>query len=205
MVGPDAVTAARITDIVADALGTPLTAAESVDVAQAVPYYGTTFSYDRLTDPASGFAIFTTSGVSITGFTGTLATVLVSSDPAGLVIPAEKGPLRFFVADTVSGPVITGSKSVYQVDRLNVIDPAAATRIAVNAGDGQSASAGPAVSIRPSVIVKDANDNPVPGVSVTFAVASGGGSAPAPRPRPTPPASPPWAAGRWAPAPAPTP
>ena len=51
-----------------------------------------------------------------------------------------------------------------------------AAQIAANAGDGQSASAGTAVSTPPSVIVEDTNDNPVSGVSVTFAVASGGGS-----------------------------
>jgi adhesin/invasin len=52
----------------------------------------------------------------------------------------------------------------------------AATQIAVSNGDGQSATAGSAVATAPSVVVKDANNNAVAGVSVTFAVASGGGS-----------------------------
>lgn len=52
----------------------------------------------------------------------------------------------------------------------------AAASIARNTGDNQTAVAGSAVSIPPSVIVKDANGNPANGVSVTFAVASGGGS-----------------------------
>ena len=52
----------------------------------------------------------------------------------------------------------------------------AATQIAVNAGDGQSATAGTAVATTPSVIVKDVGNNPVSGVTVTFAVATGGGS-----------------------------
>ena len=51
-----------------------------------------------------------------------------------------------------------------------------ATLLALNAGDNQSASAGAAVSVAPSVIAKDAKGRPVPGVSVTFAVATGGGS-----------------------------
>ena len=51
-----------------------------------------------------------------------------------------------------------------------------ATSIALNAGSGQSATAGSAVATDPSVIVRDANNNPVPGVAVTFVVASGGGS-----------------------------
>ena len=53
----------------------------------------------------------------------------------------------------------------------------AATQIAVHLGNGQSATAGTAVATAPSVIVKDANNNVVSGVSVTFAVATGGGSA----------------------------
>jgi len=48
--------------------------------------------------------------------------------------------------------------------------------MAINAGDGQSAAVGTAVAIAPSVIVRDQFNNPVAGVSVTFAVASGGGT-----------------------------
>ena len=51
-----------------------------------------------------------------------------------------------------------------------------ASTIAINAGDGQSATVGTAVAIPPSVIVRDQFNNPVAGVSVTFAVASGGGT-----------------------------
>ena len=52
----------------------------------------------------------------------------------------------------------------------------AATQIAVNAGDQQTATTGTAVAVPPSVIVKDASGNPVQGVAVTFAEAGGGGS-----------------------------
>jgi adhesin/invasin len=52
----------------------------------------------------------------------------------------------------------------------------AATKMALNAGGGQTAVAGQAVATDPSVVVRDVNNNPVPGVAVTFAVASGGGS-----------------------------
>jgi hypothetical protein len=54
--------------------------------------------------------------------------------------------------------------------------PSVATTLTANAGDAQSAPAGSAVPIAPSVIVKDANGNPVSGASVTFAVTAGGGS-----------------------------
>src|SRR5205814_10270760 len=45
-----------------------------------------------------------------------------------------------------------------------------ATQIAVNAGNNQTQPAGTAVPVKPSVIVKDANGNPVAGVAVPVAV-----------------------------------
>jgi hypothetical protein len=68
-------------------------------------------------------------------------------------------------------PVI--SQTVLPVE-VRSVDPT--PRMAINAGDGQTAVAGEAVAVAPSVLVTDANDNPVEGVSVVFAVASGGGS-----------------------------
>ncbi|MEW5928542.1 MAG: invasin domain 3-containing protein [Gemmatimonadota bacterium] len=56
------------------------------------------------------------------------------------------------------------------------VTPGPAASLAVSAGDGQTATAGSAVATAPSVLVRDVSNNPVPGVSVTFAVASGGGS-----------------------------
>src|SRR5207244_3584960 len=47
---------------------------------------------------------------------------------------------------------------------------------AANSPTSQSATAGTAVGSPPSVIVKDANGNPVTGVAVTFAVAPGNGT-----------------------------
>jgi len=52
----------------------------------------------------------------------------------------------------------------------------AATQIAVQAGNNQTAAVGEAVAIAPSVIVRDADNKPVAGVSVTFTVGVGGGS-----------------------------
>ncbi len=52
----------------------------------------------------------------------------------------------------------------------------AASSIAVNAGNGQSATAGSPVATPPSIIVKDVNGNVVTGVAVTFAIGSGGGT-----------------------------
>ncbi len=52
----------------------------------------------------------------------------------------------------------------------------AATQIAVNAGNGQTATVNTAVTVPPAVVVRDISGNPVPGVAVTFTVAGGGGS-----------------------------
>jgi len=52
----------------------------------------------------------------------------------------------------------------------------AAASITKTAGDAQTAAAGSAVPIPPSVTIKDANGNPVAGAAVTFAVTAGGGS-----------------------------
>ncbi len=51
-----------------------------------------------------------------------------------------------------------------------------AVKIALNAGDNQSAVAGSTVAVVPSVKVTDAGGNAVSGIVVTFAVTSGGGS-----------------------------
>ncbi|HRP08474.1 MAG TPA: hypothetical protein PLL69_08295, partial [Gemmatimonadales bacterium] len=54
-------------------------------------------------------------------------------------------------------------------------DPVPAS-IAVHAGNQQQAAAGAAVAIAPAVIVRDADGDPVSGVSVTFSVTAGGGA-----------------------------
>jgi adhesin/invasin len=182
IIGPDAITGARVTDIVANALRRPLTADESVEVASVPPFSPSskTFSYDRLVN-LTGFTMYDATSntpVAMSSLTGPLAAVLVYSDPAQRVMPPANGPLRFMVADATSENVVMspGSDSVYQVNHINVIDSGFVGRIALNAGDGQSATVGTAVSTPPSVIVRDAHGRPVAGVSVTFAVALGGGS-----------------------------
>ncbi len=54
--------------------------------------------------------------------------------------------------------------------------PGPPTSMTVHAGDGQTAQVGSAVPLPPAVRVRDAFQNAVPGVSVSFSVASGGGS-----------------------------
>src|SRR5258708_15285653 len=52
----------------------------------------------------------------------------------------------------------------------------AATQMAVNAGNNQSATVSSPVATAPSVLVRDVNGNAVTGTVVTFAVTGGGGS-----------------------------
>jgi adhesin/invasin len=73
------------------------------------------------------------------------------------------------VSATINGISITDNAVV-------TVDPGPPASIAVNLGNNQTAAVGTAVATDPSVIVRDASLNPVPGVTVTFVVASGGGS-----------------------------
>ncbi len=56
------------------------------------------------------------------------------------------------------------------------VDAGAAAQLTASAGDGQSAAAGTAVSVAPSIQVLDAYGNGVAGQSVDFTVVAGGGS-----------------------------
>jgi hypothetical protein len=56
------------------------------------------------------------------------------------------------------------------------VTPAPATQLQIVAGNSQTATVGTPVSTAPTVIARDAFNNPVAGVAVTFAAATGGGS-----------------------------
>ncbi len=87
---------------------------------------------------------------------------------AGLTLTGTAGPrtLQF-----TGGGLLSVTSST-----VNLTSGAPAT-IVYNAGNLQSAQAGTAVSIAPSVLVTDAGGFPVPNTPVVFAVASGGGTA----------------------------
>ena len=74
----------------------------------------------------------------------------------------------------VRGLVGRSPRSWSKSFKFTIIPPA--TQIALNAGDAQTATAGTAVAAAPSVLVTDAWNHPVAGVSVTFAATAGGGS-----------------------------
>ena len=56
------------------------------------------------------------------------------------------------------------------------VTPAPASQLAIVAGNNQSATVGAPLATAPSVIARDAFNNPVAGVAVAFAAATGGGS-----------------------------
>jgi len=73
---------------------------------------------------------------------------------------------------TVTSPAIAGVSAVFNA--AGGAGPP--TKIAGFAGNNQTGTAGGLVATKPSVIVTDANANPVAGFTVTFAPASGSGS-----------------------------
>jgi hypothetical protein len=121
--GPDAVTGVKVTDIVADALGAQLAVTQSVKVAEvdATPY-SATMTRDQLVNLTGFTYIDATTRATIVP-TGTLAAILVYSDPAGKIMPASAGPLRFMVADSINENMAYGktSTSVSKVNTLDVI------------------------------------------------------------------------------------
>ncbi|OPZ41414.1 MAG: hypothetical protein BWY94_02433 [Actinobacteria bacterium ADurb.BinA094] len=177
--GPAAVTGVKVTDIVGDALGAPLAEDGSVDVVAGGDKPTTrNFTHDRLVNFAD-FVMYdatTNTVVALGDLTGPLACILIYDDPGGQIMPADRGPLRFILADALdeNAVMFPANEAVSNVVALDVLTPA--TQMALYEGNDQTASAGTAVPVAPSVRVTDAGDNPVPGVHVTFAVASGGGS-----------------------------
>ncbi len=115
----------------------------------------------------------TTGGANVTFATpskGSIGTTTDNGDGTySATYTASTTPGSVTITPQLSAVNFTNTTSI----TLNV---GAASSIAINAGDGQSATVGTAVTTAPSVIVKDSNGNPVGGVSVTFAVASGDGS-----------------------------
>jgi hypothetical protein len=105
-------------------------------------------------------------GIVTTNDSG-IATITVTSTSAGIA------NITASITDPETGAVTNGSP--VQVN-FTAGEP---TKLVINNPDNtdnQSAVAGSAVATPPSVLVTDANDNPVAGVEVTFVVESGDGS-----------------------------
>ena len=81
----------------------------------------------------------------------------------------QAGNRAITATDTVSGSISGTSSSI-------TVSAASAHTIAIQTGDGQSATVGTAVTTAPAALVTDQYGNPVAGASVTFAAATGGGN-----------------------------
>ncbi len=127
-----------------------------------------------VTDPAGipvpGVAVT----FAVTAGGGTITGAVATTNASGIAAVGgwTLGPTagENLLSASVSG--LTGSPVVFAATA--VAPPP--TAIAINAGDNQTAVAGSAVAVRPSVKVTDAEGTGVSGVSVTFSIRSGGGS-----------------------------
>jgi adhesin/invasin len=112
-------------------------------------------------------ATIATGGGTLSGTTGVATDAAGQASFTNLAISGTVGPRTL----GFSTPGLTGTTS-----STITLQAGAATTIAVDAGDTQSAVVNTAVAVPPSVLVTDQSGNPVQGVAVTFAVGSGGGS-----------------------------
>ncbi len=123
-------------------------------------------------NPVSGVSVaFVASG------DGTVSPLEVTTDAFGIatVDSWTLGTTAGSNALTATAAGLTGSPVTFSATGTVGL----ATTIAANVGDDQSAPAGMAVSIAPSVIVTDTYGNPVAGVSITFAASGDGTATPA--------------------------
>ncbi len=124
------------------------------------------------------------SGNAVSGVRS-VAVALVGGGTLGGTTPVntDAGGLATFTGLSVTGTVgsrtlqFTSAGLTAATSSAINITAGAPTQMAISAGNAQSATAGTAVSTAPAVLVRDASNNPVAGVSVTFAAATGGGTA----------------------------
>jgi hypothetical protein len=131
--------------------------------------------------PAPSVIVKDQSGLPMAGVTVTFTVVSGGGSVSGETVTTDASGIATVGAWTLGPNVgenvlraVTGSLAAVTFTATSTAGPAAS--IAKNGGDNQTAAAGTAVAIPPSVLVKDAEGNVKPGVTVTFAVVSGGGS-----------------------------
>jgi surface protein len=106
---------------------------------------------------------------AVTWTSGNTGTATVSS--TGLVSGIAVGE-----ALITATSVFDTSKRDTTLVSVASVPPGAPARISVVTGDNQTATVGSAVPIPPTVRVRDTDDNPLPGVSVTFTLTAGNGA-----------------------------
>ena len=143
---------------------------QSATVGTSVSTAPSVIVRDASNNPVSGVSV--TFAVATGGGSGTILTTTTNASGIATVGSWTLGTTAGSNTMTATSGSLTGSPITFTATGT----AGAASSIAINAGDGQSATVGTSVSTAPSVIVRDASNNPVSGVSVTFAVATGGGS-----------------------------
>lgn len=102
---------------------------------------------------------------------------VAAEDRAGLAIYlANNGAWEEVPGSTVDQTKQLVSADVTHFSTYAILRRATPTSIAVQTGNGQSATAGTNVAVAPSVVVKDQRSAPIAKQLVTFTVSSGGGS-----------------------------
>jgi adhesin/invasin len=143
-------------------------AGETATVGTAIDPSPTVKVTDGFGDPVANAAVTFSAGSGGGAVEGAEQT----TDAAGLATVGQ------WTLGTTAGTntLFADSPGLEQVTFSAEATAGAATVMAINLGDGQSASRGTPVAEPPSVLVEDEFGNAVAGVTVTFAVASGGGS-----------------------------
>ena len=143
---------------------------QGVPAGNALPVAPAVKVTDAGDNPIAGVVVnfaVTAGGGAITGTTATTTAAGIAT--AGIwTLGVVAGPNAL----TATSPAIAGASFVFKA--AGGAGPP--TKIAGFAGNNQTGTAGGVVATKPSVIVTDANNNPVAKFTVTFAAASGSGS-----------------------------
>jgi adhesin/invasin len=145
--------------------------AQTANVNTPVPVDPSVLVRDANNNPVAGVSVTFT----VTGGGGS-----VSSPTGNTVVTNTSGvaALSSWTLGTVAGAnsLQATAAGLPTANFTATATPGAATHIAVNAGNGQSAIVGNPVGTAPSVLVRDAHNNAVAAVNVTFTVTAGGGT-----------------------------
>lgn len=145
--------------------------AQTATVGAALPVRLAVVVRDTFANPVANAAVVFT----VASGGGTLSGAAQRTDSAGaatldgwtLGVAAGAQSVVASVGDTTSTLRVTFSATA---------QPGPAASVTLLTGAAQSVTVATSVPLAPSVVVRDAHGNPVPGVPVTFAVTAGGGS-----------------------------
>ncbi|HUQ98221.1 MAG TPA: GDSL-type esterase/lipase family protein [Gemmatimonadaceae bacterium] len=143
---------------------------QSVAAGSAVPVAASVRVTDAIDNPIANVAV----NFAVTAGAGSITGAVATTNADGIATAGTwtLGTKAGANTVTVTSPVIAGASAVFTA--AAVAGPA--TTVAATAGNGQTGTAGGFIATKPSVLVTDANGNPVAGFPVTFTPGSGSGS-----------------------------